>query len=209
MISASTHPLPEWLDVSRETFDRLAALVLLLEKWNPAINLVSKASIPHVWQRHIVDSAQLFRLAETVLGSWLDLGSGGGFPGLIVAILAAEVAPDMQVILVEADKRKSTFLSHAIRQLGLQSTVFAERIETLAPQNADVISARAVAPLVGLLGYANRHMSRNGLALFPKGAQADSEIVEARKVWSFNLSLHQSRTDADATILGVRDIAHV
>lgn len=194
------------LDVSRETLDRLHRYAALLVKWNPAINLVSKASLTQLWQRHIADSAQIFALAPQGARHWADLGSGGGFPGLVVAILAAEHAPDMRVSLVESDARKAAFLAAAARETGVQPQIHSARIEALPPLQADVLSARALAALPALCGFAERHLAAGGLALFPKGAQYAIEIAEARKFWRFDLAQSPSKTDTEAVILEIRGL---
>lgn len=201
--------LPDWLNVSRETASLLADFVALVEKWNPAINLVSKSSIARIWERHLYDSAQIFLHAPKDARHWVDLGSGAGFPGLVVAILAREATPDLRVTLVEADQRKSTFLSQAVRQLGLKVAVLTQRIEAIPPQGADILSARALAPLTDLCHHAHRHLAPNGVALFPKGQQAEDEILHARRVWAFDLIRYPSKTDAGASILAVKNVAHV
>ena len=119
------------LAVSRETLDRLEALEALLKKWNPAINLVAKSTLGSAWDRHILDSAQLYTLAPPKVAHWADLGSGGGFPGLVIAALSHELDPDRRVTLVESDRRKATFLREAARQLGLSAEIRDERIESL------------------------------------------------------------------------------
>lgn len=199
---------PEWLDVSRETFDLLGKYLLLVRKWNPVINLVSKADLDNLWTRHLLDSAQLFYHAPLEARSWCDLGSGGGFPGVVVAIMAAEKAPKLAVTLVEVDRRKAVFLTEACRQLGIKATVLTERIDRLAPQQADVISARALAPLANLCDFAQRHMSPSGVAIFPKGRAAQQEVDDARLRFSFNLTKTQSIVDPEACVLCLRDIHH-
>lgn len=199
---------PDWLNVSRETFERLVCFVALVKKWNPAINLVSKASLAQVWQRHVYDSAQIFLLTPPGAMRWLDLGSGAGFPGMVVAILAQTALPDLRVTLVEADQRKATFLSQAVRDLAIPVTVMTQRIETMPPQNADVLSARALAPLSDLCGFAQRHLSTTGIALLHKGAHSSDEVKQAQKLWQFSLVRYPSRTDPAAAILAVRDVVH-
>lgn len=195
-------------DVSRETVDRLRHLESLLQKWNPAINLVSRSTLPHAWDRHILDSAQLFMLAPETANSWVDLGSGGGFPGLVVACLAAERRPDMAVTLIESDRRKATFLQQAARDLGLAPRIIVQRIEEAAPQAADIVSARALAALPLLLSFADRHLGAGGLCLFPKGANWREEVEAARKDWHFDLTTHPSETDPLAVILAVKALSH-
>ncbi len=196
-------------NVSRETLDRLDRYAALLEKWNPAINLVSRTTLPDLWTRHFLDSAQLFSLLPAGATHWADLGSGGGFPGLIIAILAAEAAPALKITLVESDARKSVFLSTTARALGLPTIVETARIEALAPLAADVLSARALGPLPQLLSHAARHLTPDGMALFPKGAAHAQELAEARLAWTFTAENIPSKTDPDAVILSIRGIAHV
>ena len=195
-------------DVSRETKARLAELVALIAKWNTAINLVSKTTIDQIWSRHILDSVQIFSFGQTA-GHWADLGAGGGLPGLVVAILAAEKAPHMRITLVESDQRKAVFLRQASQALGLATHVACDRIEALAPLNADVISARALAALPQLCGFAKRHLSEDGMAIFLKGKSFGAELADAKKAWNFILTPHASATDPSAVVLVLKGIAHV
>lgn len=196
-------------DVSRETRDRLTLYADLLKKWNPAINLVSRTTLPDLWTRHFADSAQLLEIADTPSGLWVDLGSGGGFPGMIVAILAAEKTPALRVICVESDQRKATFLRTVARETGTDVTVLAERIEVLQPIGAQVVSARALAPLPELIGYANCHLAAQGCALFLKGTGQAQETNLALASWSFQIDTFPSRTDSGAAILKLRSIRRV
>lgn len=196
-------------DVSRETLDRLEAYLTLLQKWNPKINLVSKSTLADAWGRHFVDSAQIFQFAPKDANNWLDLGSGGGFPGLVLSTLAMEKRPDLKVTLVESDARKSVFLNTVKRELNLTNTIVeTSRIETLKPQNADVISARALASLTDLLGFSQRHLAQKGIALFPKGESWGKECGQAQEQWKFTYTAHKSVTDPDAVILEVRDLSY-
>lgn len=194
------------LDVSRETLAALQQYEELVRRWTPAINLVSKATLLDLWDRHIVDSAQIFALCPFSATSWADLGSGGGFPGVVIAILAKQLKPDLRVTLVESDLRKATFLRQAAQTLALPVTVRSSRIEVLDPLNAEVISARALAPLADLLAYADRHLAAGGVAVFPKGARYAEELAEAQKTWAFDVDAQQSLSDADAAILVIRNI---
>ncbi|MCC5973654.1 MAG: 16S rRNA (guanine(527)-N(7))-methyltransferase RsmG [Rubellimicrobium sp.] len=193
-------------NVSRETEQRLRRLVELVEKWTQRINLISPASRPAIWDRHVLDSAQLYPLAPRGWQHWADLGSGGGFPGLIVATLAFADRPDTQVTLVESDQRKAAFLRSAASTLGLQVQVLASRIEGLPPLGADVVSARALAPLPALLGYCARHLAPGGIALLPKGQRADEEIAAARKLWHFDLTLHPGLIDPAARLIQIESL---
>ncbi len=194
-------------DVSRETIDRLDAFAALVTHWTQHINLVSTSSVPHLWDRHILDSAQLYELAGTSWKRWVDLGSGGGFPAIVIAIMATERDPAAQVIMVESHARKATFLRTAIRELALNAIVHATRIESLAPMAADVVSARALTDLSHLIGYALPHLNPQGTALFPKGRRSAEEIQQARRLWRFELKEVPSKTDQDASLLCLREIA--
>lgn len=196
------------LNVSRETMEKLQAFSSLVEKWTQKINLISKPSIPEVWERHILDSAQLYDLAPST-GSWVDLGSGGGFPGIVVCILAQGQGADQQFTLVESDQRKSTFLRTAIRELSLEAKVITQRIEQVPPLKANILSARALADLDVLLGFAERHLSPDGTALLPKGAQWEKEDAEAQIRWSYDCAPITSKTNPEAAILKIKDIARV
>ncbi len=195
------------LSVSRETHDRLRVLDALLVKWNPAINLVSRTTVGAAWQRHILDSVQLFR--RDPFGHWADLGSGGGFPGLVIAVVAQEKRPEARITLVESDQRKCAFLREAARQIGVTVHVEQQRIETLAPLDADILSARALAPLDRLLGYAHRHLAQGGVGVFPKGAGWRVELDAARKTWIFDVETVTSMTDPEAVVLTVKGLRHV
>lgn len=200
--------LCEGLTVSRETEERLRQLQALLAKWNPSINLVSRNTLAEAWSRHILDSAQLFMVAGPSR-TWVDLGSGGGFPGLVIAALMAEKRPGSQVILVESDQRKATFLREAARQIGVSVVVRAERIETLDPLYADTLSARALASLDRLCGFAAPHLAPEGVALFPKGQNWQSEVAEARKSWKFEMDVRPSLVDPVSVVLVMKAISHV
>lgn len=195
------------VNVSRETFAALKDYEALVRRWTPAINLVSKNTVQDLWERHIADSAQVFLACDSSKArSWVDLGSGGGFPGLVVAILAKELTPALRVTLVESDLRKATFLRQAAQSLSLDLHVLSSRIESLAPQNADILSARALASLCDLLSYASKHLRAGGTAVFPKGARYAEELAEARKSWSFDVNTLPSLSDDSAAILVIRNI---
>ena len=198
----------EGLDVSRETFERLEHFCGLVQKWTRKINLVSKGDIEEVWQRHIVDSVQIHSLAPEV-GTWLDIGSGGGFPGVVVVIMDAENNHQRPLTLMDSDQRKCTFLRTAIRELGLTANVIAARIEEAAPQEADILSARALAPVSQLCGFAERHLKPSGVALLPKGRTWRTEVEEAEKAWSYRLNPIKSNTDPEAVILQIKEIKRV
>ena len=195
------------LNVSRETLAKLEAFAELVRKWSPKINLISKNSLDDLWQRHILDSVQVFELAEGE-GHWVDLGSGGGFPGIVVAILNQE-AQTFQVTMVESDQRKCAFLRTAIRELSLTALVKTERIEQLDGLEADILSARALADLTQLLDFTELHLNPDGIVLFPKGQNWQSEDSDAKKVWTYALEAIESKTNPAAAILKIKDIARV
>jgi 16S rRNA (guanine527-N7)-methyltransferase len=205
-MTSESVPLLEGLNVSRETESLLRAFARRVEKWNPAVNLVSQESLPVIWSRHIVDSAQLFSIAPETARHWVDVGSGGGFPGIVIAILAHELRPDLSVTLVESDRRKAAFLRLTSAELQLRVQVVADRIESCDPFGADVISARALAPLDRLCHYAAMHLAPAGAALFPKGAAHEAEVVAARLRWHFELGGHESVTDDRSMILEIKGI---
>jgi len=195
-------------NVSRETSEKLKQFAALVEKWTLKINLISKPSVPHIWERHIADSVQLYAHAPTV-DHWLDLGSGGGFPAVVIALLAQQDGRHTKFTLVESDQRKCVFLRTALRELAVQGVVINDRVENIDPLGADVLSARALADLKTLLGFADRHLSPTGLALFPKGQTWKAEDTEARIHWHFSCEPVPSVTDAAAAILKIKDISHV
>ncbi|PCH75411.1 MAG: 16S rRNA (guanine(527)-N(7))-methyltransferase RsmG [Rhodobacteraceae bacterium] len=195
-------------DVSRETMDKLVLFHDLLVKWNARINLVSRSSLNDFWVRHVADSVQVFRLAPSAR-TWADLGSGGGFPGLIVAILAKSERPKLKVTLIESDQRKSAFLRTVIRETGVSCNVIAERIEKAEKQGADIVSARALANLTELLTYSDRHLATGGTALFPKGVTWQKELEMARTQWSFDVEVIESQTMPGAAILKIEGVSRV
>lgn len=195
--------------VSRETILRLEAYEELIRRWTPRINLVSSGTLDDLWSRHFADSAQLLDLAPKWASHWADLGSGGGFPGLVIAILAAEARPELETTLVESDQRKAAFLTTAARALGLSVEVLPERIESLPPIGADVLSARALGPLDTLLRHAQRHLAADGVALLPKGARVDAELAHALEHWRFSYQKEPSKTDATGVVLIIGGISRV
>lgn len=195
------------LNVSRETLERLDLYESLLKKWNKSINLVSSSTISEARNRHFVDSAQIYNIAPKDWQIWCDMGSGGGFPGMVVAILAAELKPAVSVFLLESDQRKATFLRTVAREAGIKVQVISDRIEKIDPISADVVSARALASLENLLGFSERHLKKGGLALFPKGATWQQELEEAQRTWSFTHEVHKSVVELNSVILSIGGIA--
>lgn len=194
-------------DVSRETLERLEGLVALLRRWQRIKNLVAPSTLDHVWQRHILDSLQLTALTPAA-SRWVDLGSGAGFPGLVVA--AAIAGRDGATVhLVEANGRKAAFLRTAALELGLPVTVHAARIEDASralTEPFDVVTARALAPLPRLLPLILPFAALGARALLHKGADFAAEVAEARTEFGFDLVEHQSVSDPAGRILEIRGI---
>lgn len=190
-------------DVSRETMERLDAFVALLREENERQNLVSRATLDAVWQRHMLDSAQLLRWAPAPTASWLDLGTGAGFPGLVVAAL--HQGP---VTLVEERKLRVDFLRRAAQLLGIEGrvTIAAAKVERVAAAKFDVISARAFAPLPKLFDLATRFSTQKTLFVLPKGRNARAELEAAESSWQGEFRLEPSITDAEAWILLARGV---
>lgn len=194
--------------VSRETLSRLKAFVGALSDWNARHNLVSRTSLADVWQRHVWDSAQLAALVPQTARCLIDLGSGAGFPGLVLAILLRERSP-FEVVLCEATGKKCQFLEAAAAAAGVSIEIRCSRIEDEPPEIFDVVTARACAPLPKLLTYAKRFQGRNTTNLFLKGRFVEAELTEATKYWNMDVICHPSQTDSFGTILEVRELACV
>jgi 16S rRNA (guanine527-N7)-methyltransferase len=190
--------------VSRETRERLIKLVDELIRWQAAKNLVSGSTLRDVWTRHILDSLQLIDHAPSTALRWLDLGSGGGFPGLVIAIQLME-RPGASIHLVESNGRKCAFLNHVARLLGLPAKAHALRIEDFLARpdlpHYDVVTARALAPLPVLLGWSEKLLTRGSIALFPKGQDVVSELTTCVKSPTVKLELLPSLTHAEARIV--------
>jgi 16S rRNA (guanine527-N7)-methyltransferase len=189
------------VEVSRETLDRLRTYVDLLTRWNRRINLVSPASLADVWRRHVLDSAQLVRHIDRSTRVVVDLGSGAGLPGLILGILGAP-----GVHLVEADQRKAAFLREASRVTDTPVTVHASRIESMEAFPADVVTARALAPLSDLLAWSGRFLSAGTVCLFLKGQGLYDELTAAQGKWIMRTQILASLADPTGHILRVEGL---
>ncbi len=189
------------LAVSRETLDRLQAYLDLLARWQKRINLVGASTLEDPWRRHILDCGQLWRWWPKGASSMVDLGSGAGLPGLVLAMMGA---PDVH--LIESDQRKAAFLREAARACGVTVTVHAGRSETVLPLAADVVTARALAPLPELLTLAVRHMHAGTTCLFLKGRGAASELTRAREIWTMQAASVGSVSDPEGQILLISEI---
>jgi 16S rRNA (guanine527-N7)-methyltransferase len=193
--------------VSRETAARLDRFVTLLLDWQQRVNLIAASTESKLWTRHVADSLQLVALAPQAR-RWVDLGSGGGFPGLVIACALAQ-ARGAEVHLVESNAKKAAFLREAARATGAPAVIHAVRIEDFvdnAPEGVEVVTARALAPLVDLLASAYPLLKEGTWGLFPKGRGAASELTDAAKRWKIRASLVVSRTDPQARIVVVRGL---
>lgn len=197
--------VPHWFsrDVSRETLEKLEVYKNLLEKWTRKINLISKSTVDDIAMRHIWDSAQIYNHIE---GKWADLGSGGGLPGVVLAVLADGWNESVDMVLIESDQRKAAFLRACARDLEISLKVIPKRIDEAEPQSAEVVSARALANLNSLIELALPHLAVDGTGIFMKGAKWQAEIEKARHNWLFSCEATPSKTNPDAAILRIRDI---
>ncbi|CDZ38061.1 16S rRNA (guanine(527)-N(7))-methyltransferase [Neorhizobium galegae bv. officinalis] len=195
--------------VSRETQEKLEHFSALFQKWAKAINLVAPSTLDELWRRHIADSAQIFQISPQPC-KWLDLGSGGGFPGIITAILLAE-AQEGWVHLVESNQKKAAFLRVALSETGARGSVHPLRIESASKALPDCerISARALAELDQLLSYTSGWMmGKETRAFFHKGRDYAAEVEKARGRWVFDLIKHQSAVEPDSVILEISNLRH-
>lgn len=195
--------------ISRETIERLRTYEALLKQWQKTINLIAPGTLDEIWHRHFADSAQLLRLAPPAARSWLDLGSGAGFPGLVVAIMLLERAGPA-VTLIESDARKVAFLREVARQTGAVVDILQARIESRSTQakvgKADVISARALAALDRLLELAAPYAGKSTKFLFLKGKDAEREISEAERAWVFDCTRVPSITGEEGRVLVIENL---
>jgi len=187
--------------VSRETLDRLRAYADLLVKWQAKINLVGPDTIPSLWTRHLLDSAQVFPILPQPIHRLVDMGCGAGFPGLVLAIMGV---PDVH--LIESDSRKCAFMREVARVTGTAVTIHNARIEAVEPLGASVVTARALAPLGKLLGWAERHLLPDGHCVFLKGRGGEDELTEASKEWNITFERFPSQTDPSGIILHLKEV---
>jgi len=191
--------------VSRETLARLVIYADLLAKWQSRINLIAPSTLPDLWHRHMYDSAQLVPLLPNNAPIVMDIGSGAGFPGLVIAIMA----PRLHVHLIESDTRKATFLREAVRLTKTIATVHTRRAEDLKPFPVDLVTARACAPLSELLELSAPFLTPSTVCVFPKGERVEDELTEAGKRWNMRIERHPSQTAANSTVLRLSDIKRI
>ncbi|WP_409997749.1 16S rRNA (guanine(527)-N(7))-methyltransferase RsmG [Bradyrhizobium sp. SZCCHNRI3043] len=190
--------------VSRETEQRLDRYVALLLEWQAKTNLVAPSTLPHLWTRHIADSLQLLDLAPDAR-IWIDLGSGGGFPGVVLACALAD-RPGAQIHLVERNAKKAAFLREAIRVTGAPGIVHLSEIGDIVEKwsgRVDCVTARALAPLHQLIGFAEPLVKKGAKALFLKGQDVEAELTESTKYWKIESKLHSSRTGGQGWIVAI------
>ena len=190
------------INFSKNLQKKLQMFETLLKKWQKAVNLVSNNSLPCFWERHVLDSAQLFPLVPKTAETLVDLGSGGGFPGLVLALMAQDAGLSLQVHLVESDTRKCAFLQEVARQLSVPVQIHNCRIEALSPLSADVITARALSNLPTLLRISEPLWKNSTQGLFLKGARAQEELALLPKGWAFQT--FPSQTDPSGVIINIR-----
>lgn len=195
--------------VSRETYERLEAFETTFLRWTARINLASASTLKDVWVRHILDSAQLLPLAKDA-HRWADIGSGGGFPGAILAILLAE-SPDTSILLIESNGKKASFLRSVLGELAPSARIIARRAEMVIAEEPapDVVTARAVASLAELLTLTEPWLDAGARALFHKGRDYRSEVKLAGDMWNLDLVEHPSAVDTQSVILDIRRIRRV
>jgi len=192
--------------VSRETFDRLIAFEAIFRRWAVRINLVAPSTLPDLWARHILDSAQLARINPTAV-TWLDIGSGGGFPGAVMALLLKE-RKGASIDLVESNRKKAAFLQTSLAQFDAPARVHARRIEEAYDlvRKPEIVTARALAPLTKLLALAEPWLKEGASGLFHKGREYPNEIRESADTWKYDLVEHKSLIDPDSVILEVSNL---
>jgi len=188
------------LNVSRETIDKFRAYLILLEKWQARINLVANSTLAEAWQRHILDSGQLAAFYPPKTQNIMDVGSGAGFPGLVLAIMGG-----VTVDLVESDQRKAVFLSTVIRELDLSAKVHNQRIETLPQLFPDVITARALAPVPKLLKLIENQLSPESVCLFLKGAAVQDELTNLQTYSTMDATTHPSLSGPTGVVLELKN----
>jgi 16S rRNA (guanine527-N7)-methyltransferase len=190
--------------VSRETFERLSGFVDQVLKWQKSINLIAPSTVPMIWERHVLDSVVLLHQVRTPR-QWIDIGSGGGFPGLILAILGAEQFPNCRFHLVESNGKKAAFLQESARLFASNALVHQARAESFLEENNrfDIVSARALAPLLDLVDWTQPLLIRGGMGLFMKGQEVQSETEVAKAAFSFQFAIRSKHDSRDGSIAAV------
>ena len=186
------------LNVSRETISRLEAHMALVEKWQSRVNLVSRSSVGDMWMRHVLDSAQLAAFIPPGDARIMDVGSGAGFPGVVLGIMR-----DVKLELVESDGRKAAFLEAAVKEFGLNATIHNARVEAMAPTGADIITARALAPMPRLLKFLDAHLKPGVRCLLHKGERVHEDLAKVGNPRNLSFNLHPSLTNPNSFVVEV------
>lgn len=195
--------------VSRETLERLRAYEASLHEWQKKFNLVSNASLEDAWNRHFLDSMQLFNFIPKTARSLCDFGSGAGFPGMVLAIMAKEKTPYLKVSLIESIKKKTLYLNEVNNITEANAVIINDRIENIPPQSFDVITSRAMASLKDLLSYTKKFFGKNTVCIFPKGKSYAEEIAEAEKFWKFDCKIVPSEMSSEGVILIITNLSAI
>lgn len=195
--------------VSRETLERLKAYEASLHEWQKKFNLVSNASLEDAWNRHFLDSMQLFNFIPKTARSLCDFGSGAGFPGMVLAIMAKEKTPYLKVSLIESIKKKTLYLNEVNKITEANAVIINDRIENIPPQSFDVITSRAMASLKDLLNYTKKFFGKNTVCIFPKGKSYAEEIAEAEKFWKFDCKIVPSEMSSEGVILIITNLSAI
>ena len=193
--------------VSHETMLLLKKYQSLLNEWQEKFNLVSRSSLEDAWNRHFVDSVQLYKYIPQDAKNMIDFGSGAGFPGMVLAIVGREKTPYLKVFLVESIKKKTMYLNEVAKSTGVDVEIINDRIENIKKQKFDVITSRAMTSLVDLLKYSYPFCKKNTVCIFPKGQNYAVELKEAQKKWNFSFIIETSETSEDGRILIITNIS--
>ncbi len=196
-------------NVSRETFDKLKHYQSMLIEWQSKFNLVSSSTLDDAWNRHFLDSVQLFQYIPNQAKVLYDFGSGAGFPGMVLSIMANEKMPDLQVSLIESTTKKTLYLNAVKSETNTNVTILNDRIENLQLPKADVITSRAMASLTELLGYAYKFCKKESVCIFPKGKKYAEELSEAHKRWKFKCQIVASTQSDEGKILIITNLSKV
>ena len=193
-------------DVSRETYDKLKTYEVLLHEWQAKFNLVSNSTLEDSWNRHFLDSAQLFKLIPSNAKTMLDFGSGAGFPGMVIAVMANEKTPYLKISLVESTSKKTVYLNEVKTQLDLDVEILNKRVEAIEPNKVDVITSRAMTSLDELFQYSYRFCSDETTCIFPKGKKHLEEIKTAKRFWRFDCQIIDSEQSDEGKILLITNL---
>jgi len=199
----------EKYNVSRETFDRLKTYEASLNEWQTKLNLVSNSSLNDAWNRHFKDSVQLMKYIPEKAKIMLDFGSGAGFPGMVIAIVAAEKMPHLKVSLIESIKKKTVYLNAVKELCGVNVHIINDRIENLPSFNADVITSRAMCNLSDLLKYSYKFSNKKTTLIFPKGKSFKEEIKNAQKKWNFECKVFTNEINEEGVILVINNVSPI